>query len=308
MEKIRTSLRENLDSSLGSKIGIITDEAADLTQEIIDKNQIAIVPVKLNWPEMDKMAGDNIFQKMRELEKKGTESFGKTSQPSFKDFLDRYNLQLAKFEKVICITLTSKLSGTYNSALQARNFLKPEDKERILIVDSFSASAGEALVVLKALDLIKEGKTAEKIKEELESLVSKVSFFVIINDPKWMETSGRISHVVANLLRKLIKSGIRPLLAFKNGKLVPAGFKADARDIPTALFKQFESKAGKSKGKSNIRIVITHGDDLKGAQRLKEMIEGKFKNTEVVFMNIINNIVGAISGPDTLALSWCDNN
>ncbi len=290
------------------KVGIITDEGADLTQEIIEKNQIAVVPVKLIWPEMDSVSGDNIFQKMRELERKGVKSFGKTSQPSFKDFLDRYNLQLAKFEKVVCVTLTSKLSGTYNSAVQAKNFLKPEDRERILVVDSLSASAGEALPVLKALDLIKEGKKAEEIKEELESLVPKVSLFLIIKDPKWMETSGRISHTVANLIRRLIKSGIRPLLAFKNGKLVPAGFKADAGDIPTALFKQFESKAGKSKGKSNIRIVITHGDDLKGAQRLKEMIESKFDNTEVVFMNIINDIVGAISGPDTLVLSWCENN
>jgi len=290
------------------KIGIIADEGADLTQEIIEKNQIAVVPVKLIWPEMDKMVGDNIFQKMRELEKEGTESFGKTSQPSFKDFLDRYNLQLAKFEKVVCITLTSKLSGTYNSAVQARTFLKPEDRERILIVDSFSASAGEALIVLKALDLIKEGKTAEKIKEELESFTPKVSFFVIISDPKWMETSGRISHTVANLIRRLMKSGIRPLLAFKKGRLVPAGFKTDAKDIPTALLKQFESKVGKSKIKGKIRVVITHGDDFKGAQRLKEMIENKFENTEVAFMNIINNIVGAISGPGTLVLSWCENN
>lgn len=288
------------------KIGIITDEAADLTQEIIEKNQIAIVPVKLNWPEMDKMAGDNIFQKMRELEKKGIESFGKTSQPSVKDFLDRYNFQLERFEKVVCVTLTSKLSGTYNSAIQAKTFLKPEDRKRVLVVDSLGASANQALLVLKALDSIKEGKTAEEIVKELEVLIPKISFFVIISDPKWMETSGRISHVVANLLRKLMKSGIRPLLAFKNGKLVPAGFKTDAKDIPTALLKQFESKAKKAKGK--IRIVITHGDDLEGAQRLKEMIESKFKNTEVVFMNIINDIVGAISGPGTLVLSWCDNN
>jgi DegV family protein with EDD domain len=286
------------------KIGIITDEAADLTQDIIEKNQIVVVPVKLNWPELEKMPGNNNFQKMRELEKRGIESFGKTSQPSVKDFLDRYNLQLEKFEKIICVALTSKLSGTYNSAVQAKSFLKPEDRERVFIVDSLSVSASQALLVLKAVDLVKEGKTAEQIVKELEKFILKISFFVIVSDPKWLETSGRISHIVANLLRGLLKSGIRPLLNLKKGKLVPAGFKTDARDIPTALFKQFEAKTGKIKGK--IRVVITHGDDLKGSQRLKEMVEGKFKNTEVVFMNNINNIVGAVSGPDAIVLSWCE--
>jgi len=286
------------------KIGIITDEAADLTQEIIEKNKIVVVPVKLNWPELDKMPGDNTFQKMRELEKNKIESFGKTSQPSVKDFLDRYNFQLERFEKIICITLTSKLSGTYNSAIQAKSFLKPEDRERVFIVDSLSVSASQALLVLKAVDLIKEEKTAIQIVKDLEKFISKISFFVIVSDPKWLETSGRISHIAANLLRGLLKSGIRPLLALKKGKLTPAGFKTNARDIATALFKQFEAKIGKTKNK--IRIVITHGDDLKGSQRLKEMIENKFKNTEVVFINNINNIVGAVCGPDAIVLSWCE--
>jgi len=64
------------------KIGIVTEEATDLPREIIEKYQIAIVPVKLFWPEIENLPGENTFQKMRELEKTGTKSFGKTSQPS----------------------------------------------------------------------------------------------------------------------------------------------------------------------------------------------------------------------------------
>ena len=133
------------------KIGIITDQAADLPKEIIEKHQIAVVPVKLFWPETESLPGDNIFQKMRELEKKGIESFGKTSQPSIKDFLDKYNLQLEKFEKVLCLTLTSKLSGTHNSAIQAKKFLEKNQQNKVLVVDSLSASGGQALLILKAL-------------------------------------------------------------------------------------------------------------------------------------------------------------
>lgn len=290
------------------KIGIITDEAADLPKDIVEKHQIAIVPVKLDWPELESFPGENTFQKMRELEKRGIKSFGKTSQPSPKDFLDKYNYQLERFDKVLCVTITSKLSGTYNSAIQAKNFLGPGGGgKKIFVVDSLNASCGQALVILKAIDLIKSDKGMKEIVKELEEFIPKVRLFVIFDDPKWLEASGRISHLVANLLRRMAGAGIRPLLTFKKGLLVPAGIKAGAKDIPTAHFRKFEAEVKKLKMEDKkIRVAITHGDDLEGAKRLKEMVEGKFKNVEVSFLNIVNNVVGAATGPNTLALSWSE--
>lgn len=287
------------------KIGIVTDEAADLTPEIIEKYQIATVPVKLDWPELENLAGENTFQKMRELEKKGIKSFGKTSQPSPKDFLDAYKKHLENFDKILCMTITSKHSGTYNSACQAKKFLNPEQK-KISIIDSLSASGGQALLILKAIDLIESGKGIEEIVKELEKFIFQIHPYIILEDPKWLEASGRISSLVANLLRRIAKAGIRPLLTFKKGKLVPAGIKTGAKDIPIALFRQFEADIKKLRGGKKIRVVITHGDDLKGAQRLKEMIEAEFKEAKVAFTNIINNIVGAVTGPNTLVLAWCE--
>lgn len=63
------------------KIGIATEEGADLPQEIIEKYQIATAPIKMHWPEIENLPGDNTFQKMRTAVKLGVESFGKTSQP-----------------------------------------------------------------------------------------------------------------------------------------------------------------------------------------------------------------------------------
>jgi len=310
------------------KIGIITDEAADLPKDIIGKHQIAIVPVKLDWPEIENLPGENTFQKMRELEKRGIKSFGKTSQPSPKDFLDKYKYQLERFDKILCITLTSKLSGTYNSAIQAKNFLEIDKQGKIFIIDSLSASSGQALLVLKAIDLIaaqegeprsprfageaghegrESGKGIEEITQDLEKFVPKVQTFVVFEDPKWIEASGRIPHLLANVIRSLMKSEIRPVLTFKKGKLVLAGFKAHAKDVPTTLFRQFEKTTEKTrKQRKRIRTVITHGDNLAGAQRLKEMVEKEFENTEVAFINIINNVVGAPAGPNALTLAWCE--
>jgi len=290
------------------KIGIITDEAADLPKEIIEKYQIAVVPVKLDWPEIENLPGENTFQKMRELERRGIKSFGKTSQPSPKDFIDKYKYQLERFDKVICITLTSKLSGTFNSAIQGKNFLTPQDQEKIFVIDSLNVSSGQALLVLKAIDLIKIDKKIEEIVKELEKfLENKIRLFVMIEDPKWLEAGGRISSLIASFLRNMAKRGIRALLTFKNGRLVPGGIKIHAKDTVMVLFNQFEKETQKLRPENKkIRMAITHGDDLESAQKLKEMVEKEFKNIEVSFINIINNIVGVLAGPNTLAFAWCE--
>jgi len=289
------------------KIGIVTEEAADLPADIVTEHQIAIVPVKLDWPEIENIPGENTFQKMRELERRGIKSFGKTSQPSPNDFLEKYRFQLEKFEKVLCITLTSKLSGSNNSANLAKKFLNSEDGEKVFVVDSLNATAGQSLIVLKAIDLINSDKTIEEIVQELEKFIPRVHLLLMFGDPKWVEASGRISHLTANLMRKMAQAGIRPLSAFKDGILAPVGIKIGAKDIPTTLFKQIEKETKKLKetGKK-IRVAIVHGDDPKSAQRLKEMIGKELKNTEVAFVNIIGNVIGAPIGPDALACAWCE--
>jgi len=290
-----------------NQIGIVTEEGADLPQEIIEKYQIAVAPIKMSWPEVETLPGENTFQKMREAEKRGINSFGKTSQPSLKDFLDKYQYQLEKFDKVLCITLTSKLSGTYNSAIQGKNFLKPEDAKRVFVVDSLSVSAGEGLLILRAIDLIKQGKEIEEIVKDLERFVPQIHFFAIIENSKWLEASGRISSTVANWMKKAAKIGVRPLIGIKKGIVAPVGIKIGVKDIPTALFREFEAETRKSrKAGKKIRVLITHGDDIEGAQKLKQMIEKEFKDTEVVFLNLIDNVLGVLVGPDALLLAWCE--
>ena len=288
-------------------IGIVTEETADLPPEMVEEHQIATVPVILNWPEIEELPGENTFQKMRELERRGIKSFGKTSQPSPKDFLAKYLYQIERFDKVLCITLTSRLSGSYNSAVLAKTLLAPEEQGKVFIVDSLNASCGQALVVLKAIDLVSSGKGVEEIVKELEEFVPQVHAFVMFEDPKWLEASGRISHIVANVMRGMAKMGIRPLLTFKKGALVPAGLKTKARDTAGVLFRQLEKDTERSrKTGRRIRMAITHGDDPEEAQRLREMAERELENIEVAFISIINDVVGSVTGPNTLAFAWCE--
>jgi len=290
-----------------NKIGLVVDEGADLPQEIIEKYQMAVVPVKMDWPEVENLPGENTFQKMREAEKREIKSFGKTSQPSPKDFLDAFERQLERFDKIICITLISKLSGTYNSANQARGILKEEDQKRVFIVDSLNASCGEGLSDLKAIDLIEQGKDTEEIVKELEKFVPQVRLYGMLEEIKWIEASGRISSTLANWVRRMQKIGVRPIIGIKKGVIKAIGIKAGAKDIPTGLFHQFEAKTKKLRNQGKkIRVAITHGDNLEGAQRLKEMIEKELEGVEVAFINLIDNVLGVLVGPNTLVLAWSE--
>ena len=287
------------------KIGLVADAVADLSRELTERHQIEVVPVKMDWPELEALSGNNTFQKMREMEKKGITSFGKTSQPSPKDFLIAFKKQLGSFEKIVCITVTSKLSGTYNSAVQAKSMLPNEEKERIFVVDCLNASAGEGLSTYKALDLIEEGKNAEEIAKELEKFVPQAHFIGMISDPKWVEAAGRMTHTLAEWVRRAQKIGLRPLLGMKKGTLTSVGIKAGAKSIPAALLDELEKKTKKLREQGKrIRVTIAHGDVEEQAQELKTMIETKIKGMEVVSVTIIDDVLSVISGPDAILVGW----
>ena len=285
-------------------IGIVSDCTCDLPEEIIKKYDIGIVFVNPFWPEIENMPGENIFQKIRELEKRGDKSFAKTSQPSPQAFIEVFKRQLEKFEKIICLTITSKHSGTYNSGCQAKRFMGEEGKN-VFVIDSLNGTASLGLIVLKAVELAENGKPLEEILKEMTTFIPQVKLYAFLEDPKRLEASGRISPIVANWMRRAQKIGIRPLIGLKDGKITAIGLKTGAKDIPTALFKELENKSNdiRKKGKK-IKVAIAHGDNLERAQQLKEMIEKNLEGAEVVFLNLIDDVLGTLLGQDSLGLAW----
>ena len=285
-------------------VGIVSDCTCDLPEEIIKKYDIGIVSVTASWPEIENIPGENIFQKIRELEKRGDKSFAKTSQPSPQAFIEVFKRQLEKFEKVICFTITSKHSGTYNSGCQAKRFMG-EEGENIFVIDSLNVTASLGLIVLKAIELVESQKPLEEILKGMTSFIPQVKLYALLEDPKRLEASGRISPTVANWIRGAQKIGIRPLIGLKDGRITAVGLKTGAKDIPTALFKELESKSNdvRKKGKK-IKVAIVHGDSLERAQQLKELIEKNLEGTEVVFLNLVDDVLGTLLGPGVVGLAW----
>jgi DegV family protein with EDD domain len=293
-----------MNTSTKKPIGIVADEAADLPKELIEKYQIGIIPLNVYWPEIEGIPGENIFQKTRELEKRGDMSFAKTSQPSPQAFIEVFKKQLEKFEKIICLTISSKHSGTYNSGCQAKRFFGGEGK-RVFVVDSLNGTGGLGLIVLKVADLVEKGKKIEEILKHLKDFLPQVKVAALLEDPKRLEASGRLSSTLADWIRKAQKIGVRPLIGVKNGKITAVGLKVGAKDIPTALFREIEAKTKDLiKKVKKIRAAITHGDNLERALKLKEMIEKNLENIEIAFVNLVDDVLGSLLGPDALALAW----
>jgi DegV family protein with EDD domain len=283
------------------KSTIIIGESAPITRELIDKYGMVVVPFIIDWPEGEKLSGNNVFEKMREAERVGIKTTPKTSQPSVGIFKKAFEEALNNSENVICITISSAISGTYNSAIQAQKMFNEEKQKRILIIDSFNADASESLLALRAAEMSEEGKSLEEIKKEVEALLPKTFLFGMLESPKWLEAGGRISHALSVILSQMQKIGMRPILSVKDGLVKPANLKMQAQDTANALFKQMEEVVKKplSEGK-RCRVGISHADNLEQAQRLRGLIEEKYPQIKIEFISITSMAIGCHVGPGTL--------
>jgi DegV family protein with EDD domain len=283
-------------------VGIVTDNVASILPKILERYQIEIAEAKFDWPELEKIEGENIYQKIKKAYEIGIETRPRTSQAMPKDYLEAFKKQLERFDKVLCLTLTSKLSGCYNSAIQAKEMLSEKDRERIFVFDTFNGMAGQALFVLRAIELIQEQREIEEILEELEKLIPKIHTYLIIQDPKGMELIGRITKNQANWIRRMKKLGIHPIIKIKDGILTKGGV-VFAKDEPEALFKKILKESEKErKLDKKIRAIINHADNIEGAKKLKGLL--KEKGIEVSFISEASPILCAVTGPGTLICSW----
>jgi len=274
------------------KIGLVIDDICSLPEEITKGYQAEVVKTKLFFPEAEKFPEKNLYQLMNE-----TKAFPKTSAPSPGDFLKAYEKVLEGFEKVLVITLSLKLSATYNSAYQARQMMP--DPSKITIFDSKQAAASEGVLVIKAEELIKQGKDIKEIIKILENIREKVKLFAFLKTTYWVEKIGRMSHWQATAFKILKGLGIQPMVGIKKGKVGLTGFNFWTRDTLKALFNQLRHEATKSK----IRVGINYTDNIDLAYQLREKLE-KEPKTEVLFTSLTPPIVGANTGPGTL-LTGC---
>jgi len=279
-----------------NKIKIIIDSAATLPSKMIEQNNISVVPLKVIWPEENingNVKSSDLFESMRATL---SDTGPKTSQPSVGDFKKAFEEAFNAYDEIICITLSTGISGTYNSAMQAIKFLPKEKQDKIAVIDSFTVDSGEGFVALKALEFAQKGLELIEIVSHLEKFKTGVKVAGFPGDPKWIERNGRLSKTGANLIRQMEKIGIRPLLTLKDGKVAVTSLKFKAKDKAESLLNELK---GKIKDKNAV-AAITHADMLDVAEELKQKLANECPNIEVLFIDEINPIIGCHVGPDSI--------
>lgn len=285
-------------------IKIITDSACDLTRDYIKNNNIGLLSLILNLNGQaikddlgETLSYKDFYNKMREG------ATPTTSQINAHEFEEEFIKYIKNGDSIIYISLSSSLSGTFNSANIAKNNLKDEyPNANIYLVDSLSVSVGQGLLVAKACEMRDSGIGAEEIVNWLEENKRKVIHSILIDDLNHLKRGGRISGATAAIGGLL---NIKPTLFLDDeGKLIQGEKIKGKKKALRFLVNEVREKAVDTE---NEILYICHGDCLEESETLRDMIleEVKFKN---VIINYVGNVVGAHAGPGVLAAVFLGSN
>src|SRR5699024_10750411 len=281
-------------------VKILTDSACDLTDEIIEEYDIDVLAIPVNEGEKEYLDKVTINPKKMYDDMRNGKVY-KTAQIPLYTFQEKF-AQIAKNKKsTVYIAFSSGLSGTYQTAVLAKNSLieeYPNLESDLNIVDSRSASVGFGLLVYKAAQMAKEGRNKEEILKVLDFYVDHIEHIFTVDNLEYLFRGGRVTRaqaVVGGLLH------IKPILDIpEDGTLRPIEKVRGRKKVLKRMIDIMEERGGNADLK-NQTIGINHGDDIEGAMELKEMIEEKYGCTDFV-VNIIGCAIGAHSGPGTLSV------
>ncbi len=196
-------------------IKIVTDSVADLPAELVQELDITVVPCNVvlgdvNYKDGVDLGPDELYRRMA-----AGPALPTTSQPSVADFQAVYQELTANGDSIVSVHPSAKVSGTVNSAQQARNLLEAAD---IHVVDSGTASIAQGLVVLTAAQLANQGGPAEAIASRVQSDLSKTHGFFLLDTLEYLQKGGRIGKAQAFLGGVL---SVKPILGMKDGEVHP---------------------------------------------------------------------------------------
>ena len=280
---------EQRDPSL-SKIAILTDSASDITPDMIEGLDVAVIPIRLKIGENNYKDGVNLSKKEFWHKLLTEKVMPKTAQPSPAEFRDYYEELFNKgYEKIISLHISSKMSGTQQVAKVAREMLKRE--KDIIIVDSKSVTFGQAYQVLEAAKMIKAGAKLEDILARLYEIADKMKVYFAVSDLTYLEKGGRIgkaSSVIGNLLK------LRPVLKLEDGEV----------SLETKTFGErgaisYMEKIIKNEGKNSIYLYTAWGgtnQELQSTDILKKTAD-TMRKIEYKGRFEIGATIGSHSGP-----------
>ncbi len=280
-------------------IKFIIDSASDMLPEEAKALGLIHVPLTVRFDEEEYQDGVTISHK--EFYEKLIESdvLPKTSQITPVTFAEAYEKVVANGDTAIVITLSSKLSGTYQSAVIAAQ----EYEGRVFVVDSENVALGERIIILRALELAKEGLSAEEIVAKLDEEKKKVRVIALFDTLEYLKKGGRISGTVAFVGGVL---AIKPVIQVIDGEIRQVGKARGSRQGNNLLREMVKECGGINYDKPYYLAYSGLSDDLlrKYVQDSAELWEGKADKLPI---STVGATIGTYAGPGAIAVTFFEN-
>lgn len=256
-------------------IKIVGDSSLDTRPQDEQHRPVIKVPFSVNFD-------DSIWVDTRDVDLPGFVKAMRASQtfqsacPSPNDFLEAFKGP----EDVFCITITSKLSGSHNSAELARSLSQEEagDQGEVVVLDSKSASTGPYLIYRKISELIDQGLSFNDIKQKMPEFIEQMHTVFISKSLENLRKAGRLSNIKAMIVKAL---NIVPIMGANDGVIEMVDKARGEKRAFETLLNRMESLAGDLSGRI---VAISHADYEAKAKELKAKIEERFKAREVVIL------------------------
>ena len=277
-------------------IKLVIDSASDFDNEEAKSLGITLIPMEISFGDETFLDGVNLthrqfFEKLIE-----SSDLPKTSQINSYRFEECFEKLTANGDEVLAIILSSKLSGTFNSAKQAAK----KFGEKVKVVDSLNACIGERILCEYALRLIEKGLSLEDIVKELETKRENICVLALLDTLKYLKKGGRISAVVA-LTGEVFS--IKPVISIKNGEVKLVGKAMGSKKGNNLLMQMVENNGG-----IDFSMPYTLGYSGLNDENLKKYLADSEKlwkgKTENIPSYMIGSTIGTHVGPGAIAVAF----
>ena len=282
---------------------LFTDSTTDLSPALIEEMDAVVMPLSFtlndksyqNHPDGREMPMADFYTALRSG---GTST---TSQLTMETLRKAFAPVLEQGKDVLYLAFSSGLSGTYQTAcITARDLMEQYPGRRVVCVDTLQASMGEGLLTFEAALLRKQGKSLDEVADYVRTQGQSYCAWVTVEDLMFLKRGGRVSGAAAVAGTLL---GIKPVLHVdREGKLIPMEKVRGRRASLDALVKHYKDGVLDKTG----TVFISHGDCLADAQYVADKIRAIGAGR--IEMNMIGPVIGAHSGPGTVALFYRGTN
>lgn len=256
---------------------IIADSCCELSEKMQEEIGVELVPLTMYIDEKEYIDDDTLDIQAYLRDMKESKNAPKTSCPSIQDFLNCFR----DTDNVFVVTISSKLSGTYNSAMQARNIVLEEFKDRFIhVFDSMSAVVGETLVLLKVHEYLKSNLQNTDIVDKVNYYIQEMKTFFLLENLDNLSKAGRMNPLIAKAANML---SIKPIMGEENGNIRLVDKVRGYERAFQRLVNIIEEEGSLLEEKV---LGIAHCNCLHRAVKFKELVLKKYSFKDIVIVDM----------------------